>query len=285
MTTTALTLALEALKTEQSLRLGYTHGAHGRLESTADAAIAALTAAIAQAGEPFGYFRAEPFGWTNCAETDDGAIALYEHPAAKASTAAMGWRPIETAKDGPLYMVGWIDPDDGFDRHDIDRLEDGVWQQHADNVEHFRSCAQAGAHGPKEHPPYTHCMGIQPIPSHPHHKGTAMSNREILELAAKAAGVELAWGGPDKDMARCMDTWESWSPLTDDGDAFRLAAACGIAVTPYPVYEWPKHSVIASRKSLEDSQCEVVERYGSDPLSATRRAIVRAAAEVGRGMP
>jgi len=78
--------------------------------------------------------------------------------------AAKGWRPIETAKDGPLYMVGWIDPDDGFDRHDIDRLEDGVWQQHADNVEHFRSCAQAGAHGPKEHPPYTHCMGIQPIP-------------------------------------------------------------------------------------------------------------------------
>jgi hypothetical protein len=100
MTATALTLALEALKTEQSLRLGYTHGAHGRLESTADAAIAALTAAIAQAGEPFGYFRAEPFGWTNCAETDEGAIALYEHPAAKDSTAAMGWRlvPVEPTK-------------------------------------------------------------------------------------------------------------------------------------------------------------------------------------------
>lgn len=27
--------------------------------------------------EPFGYFRAEPFGWTDCAETDDGAVALY----------------------------------------------------------------------------------------------------------------------------------------------------------------------------------------------------------------
>lgn len=32
-------------------------------------------------GEPFGYFRAEPFGWTDCAETDEGAIALYTHPA------------------------------------------------------------------------------------------------------------------------------------------------------------------------------------------------------------
>jgi hypothetical protein len=30
--------------------------------------------------EPFGYFKAEPFGWTDCAETDEGAIALYEQP-------------------------------------------------------------------------------------------------------------------------------------------------------------------------------------------------------------
>ena len=32
------------------------------------------------AQEPFGYFKAEPFGWTDCAETDEGAIALYEAP-------------------------------------------------------------------------------------------------------------------------------------------------------------------------------------------------------------
>lgn len=31
--------------------------------------------------EPFGYFRAEPFGWHDCAPTDEGAIPLYEHPA------------------------------------------------------------------------------------------------------------------------------------------------------------------------------------------------------------
>lgn len=30
--------------------------------------------------EPFGYFRAEPFGWTDCAPTDEGAKALYEYP-------------------------------------------------------------------------------------------------------------------------------------------------------------------------------------------------------------
>jgi hypothetical protein len=30
--------------------------------------------------EPFGYFRAEPFGWTDCSPTDEGAIPLYTHP-------------------------------------------------------------------------------------------------------------------------------------------------------------------------------------------------------------
>ena len=39
----------------------------------------ALKEALAQA-EPFGYFKAEPFGWTDCAETDEGAIALYQAP-------------------------------------------------------------------------------------------------------------------------------------------------------------------------------------------------------------
>lgn len=58
-----------------------------------NAAIVALRAAIAEASMqrltevqqemeqcPFGYFKAEPFGWTDCAETDEGARPLYEHP-------------------------------------------------------------------------------------------------------------------------------------------------------------------------------------------------------------
>ena len=32
------------------------------------------------ASEPFGYFRALPMGWEDCAETDEGAIPLYERP-------------------------------------------------------------------------------------------------------------------------------------------------------------------------------------------------------------
>lgn len=41
--------------------------------------MAAVDAAPLVRQEPFGYFKAEPFGWTDCAETDEGAIALHEH--------------------------------------------------------------------------------------------------------------------------------------------------------------------------------------------------------------
>lgn len=38
------------------------------------------TCTKSQTQEPFGYFKAEPFGWRDCADTDEGAIALYEAP-------------------------------------------------------------------------------------------------------------------------------------------------------------------------------------------------------------
>ncbi len=39
--------------------------------------------------QPFGYFRSTPFGWEDCAETDEGAMALYERPAAAVPE---GWK-------------------------------------------------------------------------------------------------------------------------------------------------------------------------------------------------
>ena len=47
--------------------------------------------------EPFGYFKAEPFGWTDCAETDDGAIALFAPPAPTPAEA-----PADVARDAEL---------------------------------------------------------------------------------------------------------------------------------------------------------------------------------------
>lgn len=51
-----------------------------RVLTKAAAMLAATPAPAPAQDEPFGYFRAEPFGWADCAETDDGAIALYERP-------------------------------------------------------------------------------------------------------------------------------------------------------------------------------------------------------------
>lgn len=93
-----------------------------------------------------------------------------------------------------------------------------------------------------------------------------MEDKELLELAAKAAGIN-------------MDSWEDcgWSPLSDDGDALRLAVKLGLRFEhhlshPYVAVFVPK---IVGRFE---------EEYNDDPYAATRRAIVRAAAEVGRGM-
>lgn len=61
------------------------------------------------AQEPFGYFKAEPFGWRDCADTDEGAIALYEAPQPQEDALdAESWvsesiaKPIES--DGEVFV-------------------------------------------------------------------------------------------------------------------------------------------------------------------------------------
>ena len=101
-----------------------------------------------------------------------------------------------------------------------------------------------------------------------------MVDRELLELAAKAAGYE-------KDVDGCyfesgFPTMISWNPLTDDGDALRLAVKLGMMVDV-----GSGGFCTADSEELESSVNEVVT---PDPYAATRRAIVRAAAEIGKGM-
>ena len=86
----ALKQALDALEYSKSYLddLADVHGTSKKAKpgSTAwhvDRAIAACRAALAQKDEqePFGYFNNPNLDdWQSCAETDDGAIALYEHP-------------------------------------------------------------------------------------------------------------------------------------------------------------------------------------------------------------
>lgn len=83
-----------------------------------------------------------------------------------------------------------------------------------------------------------------------------MKDRELLELAANAA-----FAGFDEQMLE-----DGWNPLEDDGDALRLAVELCIPV-------WRDADVI---------WCNYMASVtGDDPYAATRRAIVRAAAEIG----
>jgi hypothetical protein len=72
-----------------------------------------------------------------------------------------------------------------------------------------------------------------------------------------------------------------WNPLTDDGDALRLAVKLGIGLDHYIQLPSGIDMVLAS-KGLGTS--DMHEECGTDPYAATRRAIVRAAAEIGKGM-
>ena len=65
----------------------------------------------------------------------------------------------------------------------------------------------------------------------------------------------------------------AWNPLTDDGDALRLAVKLNFAVSVAPI----EGNVTA----FDDTGVQVWERLEDDPYAATRRAIVRVAAQIG----
>jgi hypothetical protein len=112
-----------------------------------------------------------------------------------------------------------------------------------------------------------------------------MTDRELLELAAKAAGYSVrAVSGYEQGgtVSFYMEPSQLyWNPLTDDGDALRLAVKLQLHVGINPgnkVFCTPTYSD-------KPTVFESCERSGvQDPLAATRRAIVRAAAEIGRSM-
>jgi len=111
-----------------------------------------------------------------------------------------------------------------------------------------------------------------------------VTDRELLEAAAKAAGIEYRSAG-----YRVTGVGETgmpllaiWEPLTDDGDALRLAVKLGLDVE--------MHGCTAPLSFACAFDCmrniaEEVEADDGDPYAATRRAIVRAAAEIGKAQP
>ena len=105
-----------------------------------------------------------------------------------------------------------------------------------------------------------------------------MSDRELLELAAKAAGLEFSDGrqlSPAKYLARPVgstsnDEWTGWNPLTDDGDALRLAVKLCISIDP-------RGDAVCAIAKDGNTFIEMAIKNG-DLIAATRVAIVHAAA-------
>ena len=125
-----------------------------------------------------------------------------------------------------------------------------------------------------------------------------MSDREMLGLAAKAAGIDAHWGdGWQSDMMfRALPRPNSplvtnveWNPLHRDGDALRLAVKLGLHARQFPIlddgFDAPLGMVEVWRVDDDDPVHVEFLRSCDDRLAATRRAIVRAAAEIGKRMP
>ena len=94
------------------------------------------------------------------------------------------------------------------------------------------------------------------------------TERELLEAAAKAAGIAIEWDG---DLPIPFGSDVAWNPLTDDGDALRLAVKLKLKITIGNAIV-----MVESRWPTPDAG----ERFDSDDeaATATRRAIVCAAA-------
>lgn len=109
-----------------------------------------------------------------------------------------------------------------------------------------------------------------------------MNDKELLTLAAKAANIygDYWRGGVfyvgylKMGILQCVEGEEetafTWNPLTDDGDAFRLAVKLCLSL-----------DVAGRTTSCFRHDIDGFTETSSDPYAATRRAIVRAAAEIG----
>lgn len=107
-----------------------------------------------------------------------------------------------------------------------------------------------------------------------------MNDRELLELAAKVGGIageyRAGLGICPPELSQLHKFW--WNPLTDDGDALRLAVKLRLDIMFFEGFQ----EVYSSHCSAIYTEC--LEEYGEDIMASTRRAIVRAAAEIGKSM-
>lgn len=112
-----------------------------------------------------------------------------------------------------------------------------------------------------------------------------IDDKELLTLAAKAVDIDLLaeeWeDGFIYYYYKIPGDTQGWNPLNCDSDALRLAVKLG--VRGYFDVEIQKGSVqVTSFEPYEHTAYEEFKIRTEDPHAAVRRAIVKAAAEIGR---
>ncbi|WAL81330.1 hypothetical protein OYT13_15875 [Pandoraea sp. XJJ-1] len=109
-----------------------------------------------------------------------------------------------------------------------------------------------------------------------------MTDKKMLELAAKAAGMLTR---SDRTSVWIVEDDGSpirrWNPLMDDGDALRLAVKLKI---PLQFPDWQDVARTWGARDSNETYDEAAIDNNDDLAAATRRAIVRAAAEIGKAM-
>jgi hypothetical protein len=110
-----------------------------------------------------------------------------------------------------------------------------------------------------------------------------MTDRELLEKAAKAAGIDASWRpnvtkGGEWFAIRNENGWIEWNPLNDDVDAFRLAVKLQLQINIGTEATFVNDKVNGNINTWAREQ-----HKDSNPEIATRRAIVRVAARLVEG--
>ena len=119
-----------------------------------------------------------------------------------------------------------------------------------------------------------------------------MTDRELLEMAAKASGLHVkGWIGDRMVFFNPItgSAEEHWNPLTDDGDALRLAVELHLDIRFYwdgcdDQYNTVEAYTHGAKKDAEEPIGFYLRGGQIDEAAATRRAIVRAAAAIGSVM-
>lgn len=107
------------------------------------------------------------------------------------------------------------------------------------------------------------------------------TDRELLEAAALAAGMgPLIWGEFNPETPLVSGAAIRWNPITDDGDALRLAVRLRITIECWPVEDGISGKVEWRGTTERDANLCIL--VGAE-ISEVRRAIVRAAAGITPG--